>query len=133
MTEPRPHRRWPKILGATVVVLVVLVAGVLFALDRILLSQARKQAETLSRQLGRPVEIGGVATKLWGGLGVRVTDVAVGAGQGEPLPLAELRRAEVEADLFRAIRTLGRRSTSAGGRRGPAAQRREAARRHDEP
>jgi AsmA protein len=108
MTEPRPHRRWPKILGAVAIVLVVLVAGVLFALDRIILSQARKQAETLSRQLGRPVEIGGVATKLWGGLGVRVTDLAIGAGEGEPLPLAELRRVEVEASLLRALRTGGK-------------------------
>ncbi|ABS27068.1 AsmA-like C-terminal region-containing protein [Anaeromyxobacter sp. Fw109-5] len=107
MSEPRPKRRWPKILAAVVLVLVVLVAGVLLALDRILLSQARKQAATLSQQLGRPVEIGGVATKLWGGLGVRVTDVKIGAGEGEPLPLAELRRAEVEANLLRALRTGG--------------------------
>ena len=108
MPEPRPQRRWPKIVGATVLVLVLLVVGLFFALDRILLSQARKQADALSGQLGRPVEIGGIATKLWGGLGVRVTDVTVGAGEGEPLPLVELRRAEVEADLFRAIRTGGK-------------------------
>jgi AsmA protein len=107
MSEPRPKRRWPKILAAVVLVLVVLVAGVLLALDRILLSQARKQAATLSQQLGRPVEIGGVATKLLGGLGVRVTDVKIGAGEGEPLPLAELRRAEVKANLLRALRTGG--------------------------
>ncbi|WP_242354977.1 MULTISPECIES: AsmA-like C-terminal region-containing protein [unclassified Anaeromyxobacter] len=108
MSEPRTRRRWPKILGAVLLVLVVAVVGLLFALDRILLSQARKQAAALSQQLGRPVEIGGVATRLWGGLGVRVTDVAVGAGEGEPLPLAEVRRVEVKADLLRAILTGGK-------------------------
>lgn len=108
MSDPRSPRRWPKVLAAAVVVLLLaLVAGAL-VLDRVLLSQARAQAGALSRELGRPVTIGGVATKLWGGLGVRVTDVAVGAGQGEELPLAELRRLEVELDLVRAVRSLGK-------------------------
>ncbi len=108
MPEPRPRRRrWPKIVGALVVVLVLVVVGLFLALDRILLSQARKQADSLSRQLGRPIQIGGVATKLWGGLGVRVTDLSVGASEGESVPLAELRRAEVEVALLRAIRTGG--------------------------
>lgn len=107
MSEPRPRRRWPKILGALAVVVVLLVVVGVLALDRVLLAQARKQADVLSRQLGRPVVVGGVATKLWGGLGVRVTDLGIGAGQGEELPLLELRRAEVEANLLRAVRTGG--------------------------
>lgn len=108
MTEPRRRRKWPKILGAVVLVLVVLLAAGVFALDRILLSQARKQAQTLSTQLGRPVTIGDIETKLWGGIGARVTDVSVGAGEGEGLPLAELRRAEVDVGLLRALRSGGK-------------------------
>jgi AsmA protein len=107
MTDPRPRRRWPKILGVAAVVLLILGAVAVLALDRLLLSQARKQAATLSQQLGRPVTIGALATKLWGGVGVKVTDVAIGAGPGEDVPLVELRRAEVEAHLWRALRSRG--------------------------
>lgn len=89
------------------VLVVAFVAG-LFTLDRILLSQVRKQTDALSRELGRPITVGGVATKLWGGLGVRVTDVAVGAGEGEGVPLAQLRRVEVRASVLRAVRTRGK-------------------------
>lgn len=108
MTEPRPSRRWPKVLAAVVVVLVLLAVVGVLALDRILLSQARKQADALARDLGRPVAIEGVSTKLLGGLGVRVTGLSVGAGPGEGVPLAELRRAEVEADLLRAVLSRGK-------------------------
>jgi AsmA protein len=107
MSEP-PRGRWPRVLGAAVLVVVLLGAIAILALDRILLSRAREHAAALSRDLGRPVAIGGIRTKLWGGLGVRVTDVAIGAGEGEDRPLAQLRRAEVEADLLRALRTFGR-------------------------
>jgi AsmA protein len=101
-------RRWPKIVGAIVVILAVLaVAGVL-ALDRILLSQVRARTDALSRSLGRPVTVDGVATKLWGGLGVKVTGVGIGAAEGEGVPLAALGRAEVEADLWRAARSGGK-------------------------
>jgi AsmA protein len=108
MTEPRRRRRWPKILGGILLVLVVLVAAGLFALDRILLSQARKQAAALSAQLGRPVAIGDVETKLWGGIGARVSEVSVGAGEGEGLPLAELRRAEVDVAVLPALLSMGK-------------------------
>jgi AsmA protein len=107
MPEPRPRRRWPKVLAVLAAVLVLLLVVGVLALDRILLSQARKQADVLSRQLGRPVSIGDVGVKLWGGLGVRVTDVGIGAGEGEDVPLLELPRAEVEASLLRAVRTGG--------------------------
>ena len=108
MTSPGTRRRWPKVAGALLLVLVLLVAGAVFALDAILLSQARKRTDALSQQLGRPITVGGVKTKLLGGLGVRVTDVGVGAGPGEEVPLVTLRRAEVEADLWRAIRSGGK-------------------------
>ncbi len=103
-----PVRRWPKIVGALVLALVALVvAGVLF-LDRILLSQVREQTDQLSRDLGRPVTVEGVKTKLLGGLGLRVTGVAIGPAEGEDRPLLELPRAEVEADLVRALRSRGK-------------------------
>ena len=86
MQDPRPRRRWPKVVGAVLVVLVLLVVAGVLALDRILLSQVRKQTDVLARDLGRPISVGGVATKLWGGLGVRVTDVTIGAGEGEDVP-----------------------------------------------
>jgi AsmA protein len=108
MPDPRPRRRWPRVVGAVLVVLVLLLAVGVLALDRVLLSQARKQADVLSRQLGRPVSIGGLSTKLWGGLGVKADDVRIGAGEGEELPLLELRRAEVDVALLRALRTLGK-------------------------
>jgi AsmA protein len=108
MTAPARSRRWPKVAGALALLLVLAVAGAILALDAILLSQARKQADALSAQLGRPVTVGGVKTRLLGGLGVRVTDAAVGAGPGEEVPLVSVRRVEVEADLWRALRSRGR-------------------------
>ena len=108
MTASGPRRRWPKVVGALLILLVLLVAGAVFALDAILLSQARKQADALSTQLGRPVTVGGVKTRLLGGLGLRVTDAGIGAGPGEDVPLVTIRRVEVEADLWRALRTRGK-------------------------
>jgi AsmA protein len=107
MTEPRNRRRWPRVAGIVLVVLVALVALAVLALDRILLSQVRKQTDQLSQELGRPVTVDGVATKLWGGLGVKVSGVVIGAGPGEDRPVLALPRAEVEADLWRAIRSGG--------------------------
>ena len=48
MADPTPRRRWPKVLGAIVAVLIVLVVIASLVLDRVLTSEARKQAETLS-------------------------------------------------------------------------------------
>ena len=74
MTAPRA-RRWPKILGAVVAVLVIAAVVGVLVLDRILLAQVRKQTDGLSRDLGRPVTVEGVKTKLLGGLGVKLTGV----------------------------------------------------------
>ena len=106
MNAPR-SRRWPKVLGAVVAVLVIAVVVGVVALDRILLSQVRKQTDQLGKDLGRPVTIEGVKTKLLGGLGVKLTGVKIGAADGEGVPLLELPRAEVVVDAVRALRSRG--------------------------
>ncbi len=107
MTTPR-SRRWPKVLGIVVAVLEVIVAVGVLALDRILLSVAKKQAATYSQELSRPIGIQGVATKLWGGLGVKVSGLSIGPGPGESVQLLDLPRAEVSVGLFRAVRSGGK-------------------------
>jgi AsmA protein len=108
MNEPLARRRWPKVLAGVAVLLAALVAVGVFALDRILLSQAHEQTDALSRQLGRTVSVEGIRTKLLGGLGVRVTGVAIGPGPGEEAPLLELQSAEVGVHLLRAIFSGGK-------------------------
>src|SRR5438874_918068 len=95
------------ILGIIVVAVVV---GVL-VLDSVLTSKAHEEADKLSQQLGRKVEIGSVATKIVTGLGVRVSDVSVGPGPGEDLPLVQVPRIEVKAALVQALRTRGKEVT----------------------
>ncbi len=70
--EAQKKRRWPYVLGGIIALLVIAVAVVLWRLDAILLQQARAQAATLSQQLGRPVEIGDISTKLFPHVGVDV-------------------------------------------------------------
>jgi len=103
-----PPRRWPKVLVIVAAVVVVVLAGAVLVLDRVLLSVAREQAAKLSQELKRPIALGGVATKLWGGLGVKVTGVSVGPGPGESVKLLELGRAEVTASLLRALLSGGK-------------------------
>ena len=100
--------------AAIAAALVALLAGSgllvgLILLDRLLLSRARAAAADLSRSWGRPVEIGGVVTKLVPWLGVRVTDVRIGAAAEEgDRSLLELRRAEVRLNLFGALLSRGK-------------------------
>ena len=101
-------KRWQKIVGIAVAIVVVAVIVLSFVLDGILTSKAHEQAEKLSQQWGRPVRIGGVATKFLTGLGVRVSDVQVGAAAGEDVPLVDLKRAEVKVALLRAIFSGGK-------------------------
>ena len=98
------------LLSVLGVIIVLVVVGVL-VLDSVLTSKAHEQADKLSQQLGRKVEIGSVATKFLTGLGVRVSDVSVGPGQGEDLPLAQIPRIEVKAALLQALRTRGKEVT----------------------
>ncbi len=108
MTQNFAKRRWPKVLLAVVVVLVVVGVAAAFTLDRFLTSVAREQAATLSKQWERPVEIGAVKTTFLTGLGVRIEGVRIGAAAGEPKPLFELDRAEVKLALLRALTSGGK-------------------------
>src|SRR5690242_11749566 len=108
MAYPRSRRRWPKVLGAVLLVLVALLFVGGLVLDRVLTSQARKQADELSARLGRPVTVGAIYTKLLTGFGVRVTDVGIGAGPGEGAPLLDLKRVEVRVGLLRALFSAGK-------------------------
>jgi AsmA protein len=101
-------KRWQKIVGIAALVLIAAVVVLSFVLDGILTSKAREQAEKLSADWGRPVRIGGVATKLLTGLGVRVSDVEIGAAAGEDVPLVALQRVEVKVALLRAIFSAGK-------------------------
>ena len=65
MRDPMPARRkWPIVLGGILAVLVIAIGIGLFVLDGILTSKAHEQAAKLSKDLGRPVKIGSVATKI---------------------------------------------------------------------
>src|SRR2546426_10344792 len=101
-------KRWQKIVGIAIAILVVVLVVVSFVLDGILTSKAREQAQKLSQEWARPVRIGSVATKLLTGLGVRVSDVQIGAAPGEDVPLVDLKRAEVRVALLRAIFSAGK-------------------------
>jgi AsmA protein len=107
MSTPGSQRLRPFLLGAAAVVLILVVVGVL-CLDRVLLSTARQQAARLSGELHRPIAVEGVATRLWGGLGVKVTGLSVGPGPGEGRPLVEVQRAEVSVAVLRALLSGGK-------------------------
>src|SRR5438270_446446 len=101
-------RKWPIVVGAVLGALILVVVIGLFVLDSVLTSKAHGEAATLSQQLGRPVTIGSVSTKVLTGLGVAVSDVGIGPAAGEGVPLAQVKRIDVRAALLRAIRTGGK-------------------------
>src|SRR5712671_2531992 len=101
-------KRWQKILGIAAAIVIAVVVVLSFVLDGILTSKAKEEAQKLSQEWGRPVQIGGVATKLLTGLGVRVSDVQIGAAQGEDVPLVDVKRLEVKMALLRAIFSAGK-------------------------
>ncbi len=105
---PPKRRRWPIVVGAVAVTLVVLAVAGLLVLDSFLTARVRREAAGLSQRLGRPVEVGSVATKVLGGLGVRVSEVRVGPAAGEELPLLEAKRVEVKVGLFRTLLSGGK-------------------------
>ena len=101
-------KRWQKILAIVVAAVIVAVFALSLVLDSILTSKAHEQAQALSQQWGRPVTIGSVSTKFLTGLGARVGDVKIGAGQGEELPLVELEKVEVRLALLKAALSRGK-------------------------
>src|SRR3954447_2062197 len=101
-------KRWQKIVAIGAAALVVAVIVLSFVADGIITSKAREQAQKLSQEWGRSVEIDSVATKLLTGLGVRVSGVRIGAAQGEDVPLVSLERVEVKMALLKAIFSAGK-------------------------
>ena len=67
-------KRWQKILGIAAAIVIAVLVVLSFVLDGILTSKAREEAQKLSQEWGRPVQIGGVSTKFLTGLGVRVDE-----------------------------------------------------------
>ncbi|MFL5347773.1 MAG: AsmA family protein [Hyalangium sp.] len=105
--EAQKKRRWPYVLGGILVVLVAAVAILLWRLDAILLKQAQAQAATLSQQLGRPVEVGGISTKLFPHVGVDVDAVTIGPAEGEELPLTQMKNLDVRVAAMPLLRSKG--------------------------
>src|ERR1700704_5033353 len=101
-------RRWPIVVGAVVGALVLVVIIGLFVLDSVLTSKAHDEATKLSQQLGRPVTIGSVSTKMLTGFGAAVKDVDIGPAAGEGVPLAQVKRVDVRVALLRAIFSRGK-------------------------
>jgi AsmA protein len=101
-------KRWQKIVGIVIAALVVVLIVGSFVLDGIITSKAKEEAQKLSQEWGRPVQIGGVSTKFITGLGANVSDVRIGAAPGEDVPLVDLKRMEVKVALLRAIFSGGK-------------------------
>ena len=106
--DASPKKRWPIVTAVVLGALIAVVAVGLFVLDSILTSKAHEQAAKLSQQLGRPITIGSVSTRLLTGAGVVVNDVGVGPGSGEGLPLAQAKRVDVRIALLRAAFSRGK-------------------------
>jgi len=106
--ETPRRRRWPFVVGGVVLLLAGAAAAGLFYLDSVLTTRARAEAAELSKQWGREITVGRVATQLIPRLAVVVKDVAVGPGPGEPEPLATLERAEVVVPVMVALRSRGK-------------------------
>ncbi|HEY2028004.1 MAG TPA: AsmA-like C-terminal region-containing protein [Myxococcales bacterium] len=97
-----------KKLGIAIAVVLVLFFAVVLVAGRIATSKAHEEAAKLSQEWGRPVSIGSVSIKLLTGLGVRVSDVLVGPGEGEGEPLATVKDVEVKAALLKAAFSRGK-------------------------
>ncbi len=107
MSGPK-KRRWPYIVGGLLALLVLAVFIVLWRLDSILLTQAQAQAAKLSQQLGRPVTIGNISTKLFPQVGADVENVSIGAAEGEDVPLAVLQNVDVRVATMPLLKSSGK-------------------------
>src|SRR5690349_24876352 len=107
MDAPR-KKKWPIVVGIVAGALILVVAIGLFVIDSVLTSKAHDEATKLSQQLGRPVTIGSVSTKVLTGFGAAVKDVGIGPAAGEGLPLAQVKRIDVRVALLRALFSAGK-------------------------
>src|SRR5438309_1699327 len=107
MDAPR-RKKWPLVVGIVAGVLVIAVVIASFVLDSVLTNKAHEQAARYSQQLGRPITIGSVSTRILTGLGATVKDVSIGPAAGEGLPLAQVKSADVRVGLLRAIFSAGK-------------------------
>ncbi len=97
-----------KKIGIVLAGIAVLLFALLLVIDQVATKQAREQADTLSKEWGRPISIGSVSVKLLTGLGVKVEEVEIGAGEGEGVPLAQVKRLEVKLALLKAAFSRGK-------------------------
>src|SRR3954468_20175010 len=101
-------KRWQKIVAIVAAALVVAVIVLSFVADGIITSKAKEQAQKLSQEWGRPVELDSVATKLLTGLGGRGAGVRLGPAPGEDVARVSVDRVEVKLALLRAIFSAGK-------------------------
>lgn len=111
----RRHRRWPKILGVTLLALggLLVAAGVTAALlaDRIAASYLDRRLSQLSAQLDRPVSAKSVDVHPLTGA-ITLTDLTIGpaktAPEGTP-PALVVEQASLDLGVMRTLGTAGRR------------------------
>ncbi|HZA52277.1 MAG TPA: AsmA family protein [Myxococcaceae bacterium] len=104
----RKRRRWPVILAAAVALVVIAAVVALQLLDGWLLQRVRREADVYAQQLGRPIEIRELATRLIAGAGVSIEGITLGPAPGEELPLASVERVDVRAALWPLVRSAGK-------------------------
>lgn len=102
------HKRWARVLGIAVVVLIAAIAVGSRMLDGWLTRKAQEEAATYSERLGRPIKVERVDTRILTGLGASVSGIEVGAAPGEDVPLAQVPRVDIRIAALRAIFSLGK-------------------------
>jgi AsmA protein len=102
------QKRWVRVAGIVVAVLVVVLVIASLLLDGVLTRKAQAEAAVYSQRLGRPIKLERVSTRILTGLGATVSGVEVGPASGEELPLAQVQRVDVRVAALRAIFSLGK-------------------------
>jgi AsmA protein len=102
------QKRWVRVAGIVVAVLVVVLFIASLLLDGVLTRKAQAEATLYSQRLGRPIKLERVSTRILTGLGATVSGVEVGPASGEELPLAQVQRVDVRVAALRALFSLGK-------------------------
>lgn len=102
------HKRWARVLGIVVVVLIAAIAVGAWMLDGSLTRRVQAEAARYSERLGRPIKVERVETRILTGLRARISGIEVGPAPGEDLPLARVPRVDVRIAALRAISSLGK-------------------------